>query len=215
MGYQRGERGRLASLITVVLMGAGVVAVDHIGGRSTRPPSRTEASNQVISMDLAVPGEVDSAAAVGADDGQCRSESSQCRSHLGSGSMGASSRPQRTADAGTCAIKLKALEAKAADSSLVFKISELNRKQCFLELQVDSIPPLEKRFIAAASQMATIRSVSIRIDGEVRISKLAVPTAAPLYLVRATSERVSRNRASVPVTPVAVPASTNCRKTNT
>jgi len=194
MGYQRGERGRLASLITVIILGVAVVSIDHISGRSVRPSPRSEAANQVISMDVAGSSEQLFATS--------QPESPECtlsRCQRPSQVKGAAPRTTvRDSAAVTNSLKLKARELQDTDWPVLARLSgvtvlsQLTKKPRFLELQTDSIPPLQKRLIAA-SQVTSVKSVSIRLEGEVRISKLPAPASASLlYLIGATSERPAR-----------------------
>lgn len=190
MGYQRGERGRLASLVTVVILGAAVVGIDHISGRSIRPLARTEPANQVISMDLAGASQADTATAIRSE---LTPEPNRCQRR---------SRPRSLATRAGCgemapitnAIKLKVQEAQDNNKPVLALITGINQQRRFLELQLDLIPPLEKRLIAAATQVALVKSVSIRIDGEVRINKGPAPAPAPVYLIRASAERAGKVR---------------------
>jgi hypothetical protein len=209
MGYQRGERGRFASLVTVIVLGAGVLSIDHITGRSVRPPARTEPANQVISMDVAAASQSDAPDLIGCDGTLPRFIPDQQSGHA---KRPASRSSSKTPAPVTNAIKLKVQEALESNallqSRMVYvrnnevnkiaqigtRISEMSKRACFLELQLDSIPPLEKRLIAAASQMPAVRSVSICIDGEVRISKARPTAPAQLYLIRATSELKTKAR---------------------
>lgn len=191
MGYQRGERGRLASLITVVVLGTAVVSIDHISGRSIRLPARSEAANQVISMDLATGGPSEPVTGFQSDAGQCTTSPYQRAVHV-------KAPVARTAcrDAGpaTNSLKLKTRELQDTDWPVLARLSGITKKPLFLELQMASIPPLEKRMIAAASHVAAVKSVSIRMDGEVRISKVPDPAPASVYLIRANSGREFKSR---------------------
>ena len=196
MGYQRGERGRLASLITVIVLGTAVLGIDHISGRAVRPPARTEPANQVISMDITGASQAETPGCI---------QSAVTQEYLNRCQQSTRPRRSTTKVAGqevapaTNAIKLKAQEAH--NDLLVLSrmpeissiINGLSKKPCFLELQLDSIPPLEKRLIAAASQMTSIKSVSICIDGEVRINKGRSP-AAQMYLIRANTAQPGKTR---------------------
>jgi hypothetical protein len=210
MGYQRGERGRLASLITVIILGSAVVGIDHISGRSVRPLARTEPANQVISMDLSGGSQVDSADTAASNRcDETPDALSRCQRR---------SRPRGLATRTGCrettpitnAIELKVREARVNNSPVLARLSEMNKQACFLELQLDSIPPLEKRLIALASHMASVRSVSIRMDGEVRINKGPAPAPAPVYLIRVNSERAAkiRERSLCSEPTLAIPAPT-------
>ena len=189
MGYQRGERGRLASLITVIILGTAVVSIDHISGRSVGPPARSEAANQVISMELA---------AASPDQKTC-AESDADRSNACAPSQPANRRQHGTAPASArtaCrepiinSIKLKARELQDTDWPILARLSGITKKTSFLELQTASIPPLETRLVAAATQLSLIKNVSIRIDGEVKISKIAAPSApSRMYFTRVVSPR--------------------------
>jgi len=190
MGYQRGERGRLASLITVIILGTAVVSIDHISGRSVGPPARSEAANQVISMELA---------AASPDQKGC-AENDIDLSNSGLPPRAAAGRRQyQTAAASprtACrepivnSIKLKARELQDTDWPILARLSGITKKTSFLELQTASIPPLETRLVAAATQLSLIKNVSIRIDGEVRISKIPAPSApSRMYFTRLVSRR--------------------------
>jgi len=204
MGYQRGERGRLASLVTVVILGTAVLSIDHISGRSIRPPARSEAANQVVSMNLAPGSLSDLSASVRSDLAADTSKRCQHGSRLKTAST-----RDRCPDISpaTNAIMLKARAAKDIELPVFARITEATKKPCFLELKVDSIPPLEKRLIASASQMSSIKSVSIRIDGEVRINKTPIPVPASVYLIRASAERINKARDRSFKSEVVAPAS--------
>jgi hypothetical protein len=190
MGYQRGERGRLASLITVVILGTAVVSIDHISGRSIQPPARSEAANQVISMDLAGSNPAEVATMVRSDEPQC--SVTRCNRQ---------SRPKRSGAAIACreatavtnSLKLKARELQDTDWPVLARLSGITKKASFLELEKTSIPPLERRLIMA-SQVTSVKSVSIRLEGEVKISKGPAPAPTLLYMIRATGDRVAHIR---------------------
>jgi len=190
MGYQRGERGRLASLITVVILGTAVVSIDHISGRSIRPPARTEAANQVISMDLGTAGPAELVTEAQSDHEQCTSTSLRRQVQPKASAMRAACR--ETAP-GTNSLKLKTRELQDTDWPVLARLSGITKKPLFLELQIASIPPLEKRTLAAASHVTAVKSVSIRMDGEVRISKIPDTAPASLYLIRASTAKRERN----------------------
>jgi hypothetical protein len=192
MGYQRGERGRLASLITVIILGTAVVSIDHISGRSVGPPARSEAANQVISMELATasPARVSSAESQTAQRNVQVTEQNNCgrRFRVTTASQRAACREPIINS-----IKLKARELQDTDWPILARLSGITKPRCFLEVEAASIPPLENRLMAVASQVSSIRNVSIRIDGEVRISKAPAPGApARLYLTRAVTQRDTR-----------------------
>jgi len=207
MGYQRGERGRLGSLITVVILGAAVVSIDHISGRSIRPPARSEAANQVISMDLGTTANPELAAVVQPDGQQCASTG--CRRQV-SAKLPATKTACREIAPGTNSLKLKTRELQDTDWPMLARLSGITKKPLFLELQIASIPPLEKRTIAAASHLTAVKSVSIRMDGEVRINKVPDPAPASLYLIRASigkreadrRERVFRSQPALALPPI-------------
>src|SRR5262249_27624255 len=206
MGYQRGERGRLASLITVVIMGAAVVSIDHISGRSIRPPARTEAANQVISMDLGTAGPAELVTAAQSDTKQCAPTACGRQVNHKAPATGASNREIAL---GSNSLKLKTRELQDTDWPVLARLSGITKKPLFLELQIASIPPLEKRTIAAASHLTAVKSVSIRMDGEVRINKVPDSAPASLYLIRAsigkrqasTRERVFRSQPVLALPP--------------
>src|SRR5262249_22938240 len=189
MGYQRGERGRLASLIKVVILGTAVVSIDHISGRSVRPSARSEAANQVISMNLATDTQADLVTPI--KSSIQTGTLNQCRRHHAR--VTAENSCPESAPV-TNSIKLKARELQDTDWPVLARLARVTRPPCLLELQVAAIPPLQKRLVAAASQVSSIRSVSIRIDGEIKINKAPVTAPPRFYLIRATSERDARIR---------------------
>jgi hypothetical protein len=90
-------------------------------------------------------------------------------------------------------IKLKARELQDTDWPILARLSGITKRPCFLEVQAASIPPLESRLIAAASQVSSIRNVSIKIDGEVKISKVPAPGGpAQIYFTRVVTQRDAR-----------------------
>jgi hypothetical protein len=192
MGYQRGERGRLASLITVIILGTAVVSIDHISGRSVGTPVRSEAANQVISMELATasPASHSCAESEAAQPHTCAVDRAPTRRQ--SRDSAASS---RTAGREPIinSIKLKARELQDTDWPILARLSGITKKPSFLELQTASIPPLQNRLVAAASQVSLIKNVSIRMDGEIRISKAPAPPAAhQIYFLRVVSQREAK-----------------------
>src|SRR5215469_8767571 len=167
MGYQRGERGRLASLITVIILGTAVVSIDHISGRSVGPPARSEAANQVISMELA---------AASPDQKTC-AESDADRSNACAPSQPANRRQHGTAPASArtaCrepiinSIKLKARELQDTDWPILARLSGITKKPPFLELQTASIPPLRNRLIAASARTSRSDSLIQSINPKAR-----------------------------------------------
>jgi len=274
MGYQRGERGRLASLITVIILGTAVVAIDHISGRSVGPPARSEAANQVISMELATASPALNA---------CEADPARCNAAPESTPAGHRQRGLTAAAAGTAcrepivnSIKLKARELQDTDWPILARLSGITKKPSFLELQTASIPPLRNRLIAAsartsrsdsliqsinpkarelqdadcpilarlrgitkkasalefqvasttptekvrvatptekvrvatATQISVIKNVSIRIDGEVRISKIPAPSAhSRISFTRVVCQSdANTSERSVRSVPCSVPA---------
>jgi hypothetical protein len=192
MGYQRGERGRLASLITVIILGTAVVSIDHISGRTVGPPARSEAANQVISMELAAasPGCNSSTENQTVQPSAEITEQQNCRRQS---RAGAASQKTACREPIVNSIKLKARELQDTDWPILARLSGITKRPCFLEVQTASIPPLENRLMAVASQVSLIRNVSIKIDGEVRISKAPAPAApTQMYFTRVVTQRDTR-----------------------
>jgi hypothetical protein len=264
MGYQRGERGRLASLITVIILGTAVVSIDHISGRSVGPPARSEAANQVISMELATAspalnaGETDPARSNG-----CPESTPASRRQRGLAAAAAGTACQEPI---INSIKLKARELQDTDWPILARLSGITKKPSFLELQTASIPPLRNRLIAASArtscsdppiqsikpkvrelqdtdcpilarisgitrkpaslefqvasitptekgravaptQISLIKNVSIRIDGEVRISKIPAASAhSRMYFTKVVCSDANSSERSVRPVPCLVPA---------
>ena len=152
MGYQRGERGRFASLITVIILGTAVVSIDHISGRSVGPPARSEAANQVISMELAT--------ASPAQNACVETDPVLCNARPESRHASRQSRVTAAAAGTAClepiinSIKLKARELQDTDWPILARLSGITKKPSFLELQTASIPPLQNRLIAASARSA-------------------------------------------------------------
>src|SRR5215471_16237677 len=206
MGYQRGERGRLASLITVIILGTAVVAIDHISGRSVGPPARSEAANQVISMELATASPALNA---------CEADPARCNAAPESTPAGHRQRGLTAAAAGTAcrepivnSIKLKARELQDTDWPILARLRGITKKASALEFQVASTTPTEKVRVATATQISVIKNVSIRIDGEVRISKIPAPSAhSRISFTRVVCQSdANTSERSVRSVPCSVPA---------
>jgi len=166
MGYQRGERGRLASLITVIILGTAVVSIDHISGRSVGPPARSEAANQVISMEVATASPALNA---------CEADPARCNAALESTPAGHRQRGLTAAAAGIAcrepivnSIKLKARELQDTDWPILARLSGITKKPSFLELQTASIPPLRNRLIAASARTSRSDSLIQSINPKAR-----------------------------------------------
>src|SRR5262249_9744211 len=156
-----------------------------------RPPARSEAANQVISMDLGMDSASELVTTAHADSERCSPTGYQAQVRP---KAPATRTACREITPGTNSLKLKTRELQDTDWPVLARLSGITKKPLFLELQIASIPPLEKRTIAAASHMTAVKSVSIRMDGEVRISKAPDPAPAALYLIRTGEIRASEGK---------------------